>query len=155
MKKIGELLTAFFSEDTLKMAQGYSDLFSSWRDIAGENIAAHSRITELEKTVLRIEADHPGWIQILQTRQKVLLNRVRRKFPALNITGISFRLSRNPAAPAQEDRSGERDARPETEGVVETAPESAAEDMQDLQDLYAKISDGELRESLKRIGENC
>jgi hypothetical protein len=151
MRKIGELLAAFFDEDTLKMAQGYSDLFSSWKDIAGENLAAHSRITELERSVLRIEADHPGWIQILQTRQKGLLNRVRRKFPALNITGISFRLSRNPALPAQEDINEGQDTPPEAESA-KTTPESVTEN---LKDLYAKISDDELRETLKRIGESC
>jgi hypothetical protein len=151
MKKIGDLLAAFFDEDTLKMAQGYGDLFSSWKDIAGENLAAHSRVTELERSVLRVEADHPGWIQILQTRQKGLLSRVRRKFPALNITGISFRLSRNPAVPAQEDHNGGQDIRAKTESA-EAAPESVTEN---LQDLYAKISDDELRETLKRIGKNC
>jgi hypothetical protein len=149
VKKIGELLSAFFDEDTIKKAQGYNDLFSSWRDIAGENIAAHSRIVELERSVLRIEADHPGWIQILQIRQKGLLNRVRRKFPTLNITGVSFRLNRNPAAPVQPDRDAESDARTETEEEsTEAVPEIAAEN---LQDLYAKIKDDELRESLMRI----
>jgi hypothetical protein len=147
VKKIGELLSVFFDDDTIKKAQGYNSLFSSWRDIAGENIAAHSRIVELEKSVLRIEADHPGWIQILQIRQKGLLNRVRRKFPTLNITGISFRLSRNPTAPAQPERDAGLDAREETESA-EAVPEIAAEN---LRDLYAKIKDDELRESLKRI----
>jgi hypothetical protein len=144
VKKIGELLSAFFDEDTIKKARGYNDLFSSWRDIAGENLAAHSRIVELEKSVLRIEADHPGWIQILQIRQKGLLNRVCRKFPTLNITGISFKLSRNPALPAQPN------VRVETENA-ENAPGIAPES---LQELYAKISDDELRESLKRIAGN-
>jgi hypothetical protein len=147
VKKIGELLSAFFDEDTIKKAQGYNNLFSSWRDIAGESLAAHSRIVELEKSVLRIEADHPGWIQILQIRQKGLLNRVCRKFPALNITGISFRLSRNPAAPVQPDYDAEPDARTGMEDA-EAVPETTVEN---LQELYAKISDDELRESLKRI----
>jgi hypothetical protein len=150
MKKIGELLSAFFDEDTIKKARGYNDLFSSWRDIAGEGLAAHSRIAELEKSVLRIEADHPGWIQILQIRQKGLLNRVRRKFPTLNITGISFKLSRNPAAPVWPDRDAGPNIRTETEDV-ENAPETTTED---LQELYAKISDDGLRESLKRIAGN-
>jgi hypothetical protein len=148
VKKIGELLSAFFDEETIEKARGYNDLFSSWRDIAGESIAAHSRIAELEKSVLRIEADHPGWIQILQIRQKGLLNRVRRKFPALNITGISFRLTRNLPAPVQPDQDAEPDARTEAENVPETAVEN-------LQDIYARIKDDELRESLKRIAEKC
>ena len=147
VKKIGELLSAFFDEDTIKKAQGYNDFFSSWKDIAGESIAAHSRIVELERSVLRIEADHPGWMQILQIRQKGLLNKVRRKFPTLNITGISFRLSRNPAVTARPEKNVE----PETEDA-ETVPEVTAEN---LQGLYAKIKDDELRESLRRIAEKC
>jgi hypothetical protein len=146
MKKIGELLSAFFDEDTLKTAQGYSDLFSSWRDIAGENIAAHSRIMELERSVLQIEADHPGWIQILQTRQKSLLDRACRKFPGLTITGISFRLSRDPAAPTQPDHTTE--VRQEAEDRLEP-PEPAAP--ANPQDMYAKITNDEMRESLKRL----
>jgi hypothetical protein len=46
-----------------------------------------------------VEADHPGWIQILQTRQKDLLDTLRRRFPDQHITGISFRLSREPPPP--------------------------------------------------------
>jgi hypothetical protein len=151
VKKIGELLSAFFDEGTMEKARGYNDLFSSWRDIAGEGVAAHSRIVELEKSVLRIEADHPGWIQILQIRQKGLLNRVCRKFPTLKITGISFRLSRNPGAPVQPDQGAEPDALTETEST-EALPEITTEN---LQELYAKIKDNELRESLKRIEEKC
>jgi hypothetical protein len=150
MKKIGELLSTFFDEDAMKKARGYNDLFSSWRDIAGESLAAHSRIVELEKSVLRIEADHPGWIQILQIRQKGLLNRVCRKFPTLNITGISFKLSRNPAATVRPDHDAGTNARTEKEDA-ETAPETTTEN---LQELYAKISDDGLRESLKRIAGN-
>jgi hypothetical protein len=151
VKRIGELLSAFFDEGTLEKAQGYNSLFSSWKDIAGENIAAHSRIVELEKSVLRIEADHPGWIQILQTRQKSLLDGVRRKFPSLGITGISFRLNRNPVAPEETEQNRERDIRPETEDV-EMATESAPEN---LQELYARISEEGMRESLKRIGKKA
>jgi hypothetical protein len=146
VKKIGELLSEFFDEDTIKKARGYNDLFSSWRDIAGENIAAHSRIVELEKSVLRIEADHPGWVQILQIRQKGLLYRVRRKFPTLKITGISFRLNRNPAAPVQPNQDMEPDDTRMKEDDIEVVTEN-------LQNIYAKIKDDELRESLKRIAE--
>jgi predicted nucleic acid-binding Zn ribbon protein len=151
VKKIGELLSAFFDENTLEKAQKYNNLFSSWKEVAGENIAAHSRIVEIEKSVLRIEADHPGWIQILQTRQKSLLERVRRKFPALGITGISFKLYRNPVAPEETDRREERGIRPEAEDI-KTTFEAASEN---LQELYAKISNNEMRESLKQIGKKA
>jgi hypothetical protein len=102
VKKAGDLLSAFFDEATLDKAKGYGSLFSSWPAIAGENLAAHSRIVELERSVLLIEADHPGWIQILQTKQKNLLHAIRRRFPEITVTAISFRLSRKPPRPAPE-----------------------------------------------------
>jgi predicted nucleic acid-binding Zn ribbon protein len=151
VKRIGELLSAFFDESTLEKAQKYNNLFSSWKEIAGENIAAHSRIVELEKSVLRIEADHPGWIQILQIRQKNILGRVRRKFPALGITGISFGLNRNSATSEETDQNGEQNIRSEVE-KMETVTKFTPEN---IQELYARISNEGMRESLKRIGKKA
>jgi predicted nucleic acid-binding Zn ribbon protein len=96
MKRAGELLAAFFDRQTFDAARDYSDLFSSWQSIAGDTLAAHSRIREMERSILLVEADHPGWIQILQTVEKDLLDTLRRRFPDRHITGISFRLSRDP-----------------------------------------------------------
>jgi predicted nucleic acid-binding Zn ribbon protein len=113
VKKAGELLAAFFDRQTFNAAKEYSDLFSSWQSIAGETLAAHSRIRELEHSVLLVEADHPGWIQILQTKEKNLLDALRRRFPDRHITGISFRLSRdppplnNPSQPVPDESAGE------------------------------------------------
>jgi len=95
MKKAGDLLSSFLDARILSGAHEYSALFSAWESIAGETIAAHSRIVELERAVLQIEADHPGWIQILQTKQAYLLERLRARFPQLPISGISFRLMRD------------------------------------------------------------
>lgn len=103
MKKAGDLLSAFFDRQMLRTAQGYSELFSSWQSIAGEKLACHSWIRELDRSVLLIEADHPGWIQILQSKQVELLDRVRSNFPELTITGISFRLGREGPSSAHKD----------------------------------------------------
>ena len=105
MKTAGELLSAFFDEQMMNKAQGYSDLFSSWMSITeacgAAAAGAHSRILELERTILLVETDHPGWMQILQTKQRRLLAHIRKSFPALNIQGISFLYSRNPRALAK------------------------------------------------------
>ncbi|MDR0447771.1 MAG: DUF721 domain-containing protein [Treponema sp.] len=101
MKKAGEILAAFFDNDSLKKTEEMGRLFSStvWSGLLEScNLSqgiSHSRIAELEKTVLLIEADHPGWIQLLQTKQRELLNAARRRFPEIALTGISFRLSRS------------------------------------------------------------
>ncbi|GHV77576.1 hypothetical protein AGMMS49942_23970 [Spirochaetia bacterium] len=143
MKKAGDLLASFLDERVLKTARGYSELFSSWQSIAGDNIAAHSRIRELEHSVVLVEADHPGWIQILQTREKGLLDALRRRFPEQNITGISFRLSR------------ERTELPDKEAVLSAAPEPAITGGEDTNgDPYEKIKDEHFRETLKRLEES-
>ena len=114
MKKAGDIITALFRDrfgpEFLETAKSNADLFSSWQKIvaaawprhnSGEQedipaAASHSGIAELEKGVLLVEADHPGWIQILQTRQSELLSAVQRRYPDLGIQAIAFRLSRLP-----------------------------------------------------------
>ena len=114
MRKAGDILAAFFDEETAKKAKDYGKLFSSslWARILEKCGLAqgipHSRIAELEKSVLLVEADHPGWIQLLQTRQSQLLDAVRRQFPEITLTGISFRLSRPPANLS--DNSGRKES---------------------------------------------
>ena len=95
----------------METAHSTNGLFSSWSQIVAKvwprsfdadeqkaqdvpAAAVHSRIRELERGVLLVEADHPGWIQILQTKQRELLSAVQRRYPELNIRGIAFRLSR-------------------------------------------------------------
>ena len=101
MKKAGEVLAAFLNKDAIKDAEQMGKLFSAsvWSDLlAGCRLSqgvSHSRIAELDKSILLVEADHPGWIQLLQTKQSELLNAVRRRFPEITFTGISFRLSRH------------------------------------------------------------
>ena len=117
MRKAGEIITELFREkfgvEFMETARSTAGLFSSWTKIVAEvwsrterNVergeeelpaaAVHSRIRELERGVLLVEADHPGWIQILQTKQAKLLLAVQRRYPDLDIRAIAFRLSREP-----------------------------------------------------------
>jgi len=111
MSKASEIITALFNErfgsQFMETARSTASLFSSWARVVavawprtpdGEIPAAavHSRIRELERGVLLVEADHPGWIQILQTKQVELLSAVQRLYPEQNIRAIAFMLSREP-----------------------------------------------------------
>jgi len=108
MKKASEIISTLFKEhfgdEFMENAKLTSGLFSSWAQLVAEvwqipfneelpAIVSHSRIRELERGVLLIEADHPGWIQILQTKQEELLFAVQRKFPELEIRAITIKLS--------------------------------------------------------------
>jgi hypothetical protein len=102
MRKAGEVLTALLNERFdpafMERAESTAGLFFSWSTAAADadisSAAAHSRIKELEKGMLIVEAEHPGWVQILQTKQVQLLKSVQRRYPDLGIQGISFCLSR-------------------------------------------------------------
>ena len=107
MKKAGDVISALFKEnfgsEFVETARSNAELFSSWAEIVAEAwknpepaAASHSRISELEKGLLLVEADHPGWIQILQTKQNELLAAAKRRYPELGIKNIAFKLSREP-----------------------------------------------------------
>jgi hypothetical protein len=145
-KRAGDLLSSFFDEQVLKTARGYSALFSSWASIAGEKIAAHSRIRELERSVVQVEADHPGWVQILQTRQQGILETLQRRFPDLGIAGISFRLSKEPLYAEQTTDTGQ--------GSEEEVPSEEPEKTEAGVDPYNRISDEDFKASLKRLEQS-
>jgi hypothetical protein len=115
MRKASEVISALFKEnfgsEFMETARANAGLFSSWAEIVAEAFepkgsgfnkaedipaAAHSRIQELERGLLLVEADHPGWVQILQTKQQELLVAAKRRYPELDIRNIAFKLSRNP-----------------------------------------------------------
>jgi hypothetical protein len=169
VKTVGELLAAFFDKNMAEKAQGYSDLFSCWSAITEKNgissAAAHSRIVELERAVLLVEADHPGWIQILQTKQAQVLNAVIRRFPDLEIRGISFRLSREPfsvsagtsvSGPAPSESIGRPGDSFESTVKAAGVPASGAETSDPVtedgkRDYFDRIEDKEFLETLKRL----
>ena len=144
MKKAGDIISALFRErfgpEFENTARATAGLFSSWvqtvkevwpqsgqDDDAGFEdvpaVAVHSRIKELERGILLIETDHPGWIQILQTKQGRLLSVVQRQYPELNIRGVAFRLSREPF-PSED---GEKPAMAVNDETAEPIPEPAQE----------------------------
>jgi hypothetical protein len=156
VKKAGDLLAAFFDEETLKKAKVYGGVFSSWSSLLDDcglpQGVSHSRIGGLEKGVLQVEADHPGWIQLLQTRQREILNAARRRFPELTLSGISFRLSREPPAAAP-DRSTVRPAEPQR-AELQTDPRPRDETSPPAHSTGSQldsIKDEKLRNALKKL----
>lgn len=58
----------------------------------GRNLAEHSRIVDLKNGVLLVEADHPGWIELLQLHKKFILRGIQKEEPGLGISAMAFRL---------------------------------------------------------------
>ena len=151
MKRVGDVLSAIFDEGLIKKAKSYSVFFSCWKDLTEKNnipaAADHSWIKSLERGLVWIEVDHPGWKQILQTKESKLLSDFRRRFPDMDISGISIVLCR-PGSRSQHDTEAEPAAEttaPEKYPLrQEPEPIPAAEG-------YDAIKDGALKEVLMKL----
>jgi hypothetical protein len=163
MKRAGEYLGAIIDAKLYSKAKAYSGFFTSWDQITyGCGLAAaggHSRVRELEKGILVVEADHPGWVQILQTKAPQIIGAVRRRFPELDVRGISFTLSKPPGpgageedppeeAPVREDEeSGEIAGTAGTTGTGETAETPSNK-------TWEQLGESDLKDSLKRLEQS-
>ncbi len=95
MKKAGDILGDYMRSLHINMENGYSSVFKSWENIAGEDMVSHSSVKDLNNGVLLVEADHPGWVQLLQMRKKKILKNVQKSYPELDIVDIRFILKNN------------------------------------------------------------
>jgi len=154
VKDVSSLLSSFFSEDKLRRGERFSDFFSSWPSLVGERLAAHSRVADVDKGLLVVEAEHPGWIQLLQLRQSAILEDAARRYPELGLRGIVFRLSGQGGA----SRLGVRPEEPLTQPAVEELPadpaataaaeESTGRTLDDISDpVFKKLLSG-LRDTM-------
>ncbi len=69
-------------------AASSSALFQGWSDVVGPELAAHTLPVEVERGRLIVAADHPGWVQLLRTREPAILRRLGRSHGALGIARI-------------------------------------------------------------------
>lgn len=59
----------------------------------GNNLADHSRVVDLKNGVLLVEADHPGWISLLQFYKSFILRGYKMNMPDVKIHNVVFKLS--------------------------------------------------------------
>jgi len=59
----------------------------------GQNLYEHSRIVDFKKGVLLVEADHPGWIQLLQLHKQYIINGLNKETNKIHIETMAFRLT--------------------------------------------------------------
>jgi len=154
MKTAGDILSNLFDDRFIKKACGYSKFFDSWTDITAKNgiasAADHSRIKDLDNGLLLIEMDHPGWKQILQTKQSKLLNDFRKRFPELDITGISLILG-NGKPEISDHQLKQPSVKHETANVEILTPTKTYKEKK-LKGIEA-IKDDEFRKSLIQLGK--
>lgn len=133
-KSVSELLSAFFDRDMAAAGAAYSGFGRAWKSIAGTRLGEHSRPADIRHGILIVEAEHQGWMQLLQLQQDRILEEIARRFPELEIGGIAFRLSHGdfsrpvePVAPERAEREAPIPAAPQPPPGREKAAEAAAE----------------------------
>jgi predicted nucleic acid-binding Zn ribbon protein len=92
-RKAGDILKELIDRRGWLMEDPYSAVFLEWNSIAGTVLADHSRPVEIRGGTLIVEADHPGWLQMLGMEKGRLLAAIRERSPAAEVREIRFKLS--------------------------------------------------------------
>src|SRR6056297_2782289 len=126
-KGVREILKTYFNDAQIDRADQYHSFFSSWKQLAGINIAAHTRPRDIRNRVLIIEADHPGWVQLLHMQKRPILKKIRREFPQLDITDLRIVVGELPPQKFDENAHATDNQNPpqEEEKTATAPPESA------------------------------
>lgn len=82
-------------QSLLPLIMNWENLLQQIPGLKKKNPGRHCRIAEFSNSQVLIDADHPGWLQLLQLHEKELLNLLQSKFHELHIQGIHFRLVRD------------------------------------------------------------
>ncbi len=103
---INELIHKTFSSISVGESKKAMDIFAAWENVLskiratnheanpneGQNLIDHTRIVDLKNGVLLVEADHPGWISLLQMHKKFILKGMEMEIPGADISTLAFRL---------------------------------------------------------------
>ncbi len=91
-RKASEIVSKFFDGLKTDDFNRVNSFLSGWNTIVGDKIAAHSRVIDVDKGMLIIEVDHPGWSQqILFLKRKILFG-LGSQFPDFKITNLTIRV---------------------------------------------------------------
>lgn len=150
MRRADDLIQRFLdsvgqSEDGAR----YVGLFRSWQPIVGERIAAHSQPVDVRGHSLVVEADHPGWVQMVMMKRTTIVREINRRYPELSITGLTVRVVDQPGSNSSRD---EAPAAGGGEPVSSTDSPAASEPpSRDEEEAIEKIDDEDLRDTLSRL----
>jgi len=155
MKRVGDLISAIFDEKFIEKTRGYSAFFDCWEDLMVKNgianVAGHSWIKSVEKGLVWIEVDHPGWKQILQTKESKLLHDFRYRFPDMGISGISIVLCK---AGTNKEKPPTKLAREESKEQREEGGEQRAVSSEQRKERHvaetSKIQNSEIKDDALR-----
>lgn len=97
MYRAGDLLKQVLARAGFDPDAPEARIYQVWDDILGHDLAGRARLRDIDRGRLVVEVDHPAWMQLVQMRQRRILRRVARRFPALGITRMHLLVSPRPA----------------------------------------------------------
>ena len=100
---IGNLITQTFKNISRDKYEQATSTVNIWKKVLrriksnrnpneGQNLSDHTSVVDLKNGVLLVEADHSGWIELLQLHKRYILNGLKMENSSLGIENIVFRL---------------------------------------------------------------
>lgn len=127
------------------------DIDEKRNDNLGNNISDHSRIVDLKNGVLLVEADHPGYINLLQFYKNFILKGFQMNGNKYGIRNVAFKLSGSRGFAEESIEEREEHARK----IVERQMEKEDEGIKPAEsELIANRKRRELPPELNSIFEN-
>ena len=149
MRKVDDLLQQFLDRIGQSDGAPYVGLFRGWREIVGDRIADHTEPVDIRGSALIVEADHPGWVQMVMMSQARILRQLKRRYPQLGITGMHIRVAGDRAAAGAGTGAGGSQEEASAAPVVPPPPPSA-----DETEALERIDDSDLRDGLERLRQS-
>jgi predicted nucleic acid-binding Zn ribbon protein len=88
--KVGELLPSILSKLGLEQRFKEQKVLDLWPAIVGDELAARTKATRLDRGILHVRVDHGAWMQELHFMEKELLQRLRAQAPGVKLKKIQF-----------------------------------------------------------------
>ena len=88
--KVGELLPTILKQLGLDKRFKEQRVLTLWSAVVGEEIAARTKATKIDRGVLFVRVDHGAWLQELHFIEREIIEKLRALVPGVTINKIRF-----------------------------------------------------------------
>ncbi len=88
--RLGELRPSILSKLGLDQRFKEQQVLNLWPTVVGEELAARTKATKVDRGVLHVHVDHGAWMQELHFIEKDLLRKLRAQSPGVVLKKIRF-----------------------------------------------------------------
>lgn len=92
-RHLSQAVSELISRKGLAQVRGHAELESVWREVAGDDVAARTRVLGIRRGVLNVGVAHAPLLgELASFRKAKLLQALQRKHAGWNIRDVKFRL---------------------------------------------------------------